>query len=102
MTERLGIQTFSLKSNDISAKISSFASQNSYTKIVIGKPYSSVNFRSVDSILANTEGIDMYIFAGRGNIAQKNMTPSLKDPVKEMLKRIRLINKKITYSYWTK
>jgi two-component system sensor histidine kinase KdpD len=96
VARRLGIQTFSVKSNDFSAKMASFSLQNSVTKIVIGKPHASRRFSSVDSILAKTEGIDMYIFAGRGAVLHKHQPPSQKHPVKEMLKRIRFINKRIT------
>jgi two-component system, OmpR family, sensor histidine kinase KdpD len=94
VAERLGIRTITVQSNDFSSKISSFAEQNGVTKIVIGKPYSSGSYRSVDSILAKTEGIDMYIFAGRGNIALKNQTSSIRNPLKEMLNRIRRVNKR--------
>jgi two-component system sensor histidine kinase KdpD len=96
VAQRLGIRTFSVKSNDFSAKMASFSLQNSVTKIVIGKPHASRRFSSVDSILAKTEGIDMYIFAGRGAVLHKHQPPSQKHPVKEMLKRIRFINKRIT------
>jgi two-component system, OmpR family, sensor histidine kinase KdpD len=96
VAERLGIQTITVQSSDLPSKISSFAQQNGITKIVIGKPYSSGSYRSVDGILAKTEGIDMYIFAGKGNISLKKQTSSVRNPVKEMLNRIRRINKSTT------
>jgi two-component system, OmpR family, sensor histidine kinase KdpD len=96
--DRLGIRVITVQSNDVAAKMSSFATQNGITKIVIGKPYSSGSFSSVDSILAKTEGIDVYIFAGRGDKTQIHLTPPIKNPVEEMLKRIRHINKGVTYT----
>ena len=97
VAERLGIQTITVHSTDFSTKISTFVLQNGITRIVLGKPHESGKFSSVDSILAKTEGVDMYIFAGRGDSAQKDQASGVTNPVTEMLKRIRQMNKKVTY-----
>lgn len=64
--KELDIKTISIKSNDVSTKITSFAIQNGITKIVMGKPHDNRKLRSVDDILSKTEGVDVYIFTERG------------------------------------
>jgi two-component system sensor histidine kinase KdpD len=93
---KLGVKTATLEGKNYAAQIANYASVNKITKIVIGKPNPESKLESVDNILSRTEGIDVYIFAGYGDAAKVgSYQPKVKDPIKEMLKQIKMINRKL-------
>jgi two-component system sensor histidine kinase KdpD len=96
---KLGVKTATIEGKNFAAQIANYAHVNKITKIVIGKPNPESKLESVDTILSRTEGVDVYIFAGYGDAANAgNYQPKVKDPVKEMLKQIKLINRKLRLS----
>jgi two-component system, OmpR family, sensor histidine kinase KdpD len=93
---KLGVKTAALEGKNFAAQIANYASINKITKIVIGKPDPESKLESVDTILSRTEGVDVYIFAGYGDAARAgNYRPKVKDPITEMMKQIKLINRKL-------
>jgi two-component system sensor histidine kinase KdpD len=93
---KLGVKTATIEGKNFAAQIANYAGVNKITKIVIGKPDPESKLESVDTILSRTEGVDVYIFAGYGDAARAgNYQPKVKDPIKEMMKQIKLINRKL-------
>ncbi|MDD5111077.1 MAG: histidine kinase [Candidatus Altiarchaeota archaeon] len=67
----LGVRAIRLNSNDVTAKITSFAVQNAVTMILMGKPRNSRKQKSVDDMLAKTDGIDLYVYAAKRDGARQ-------------------------------
>lgn len=85
----LRVRIINLKGADISKEIASFASENNITKIIIGKPLRHGNVRSIDQLLSQTSGIDVYIFAGQGKEPTPKIDTMLKSPVEHLLRYFR-------------
>lgn len=96
VASKLGVKTATIEGKNYAAQIANYAGVNRITKIIIGKPNPESKLESVDNILSRTEGVDVYIFAGYGDAAKAgDYQPKVKDPIKEMMKQIKLINRKL-------
>ena len=96
--KRLGVTVVTASGNDVGTKISSFANQNSITKIVLNKPVTSEENRMVNKVILSTEGIDVYILAGKGIKSSPDTRPAtpLQAAASAFSKRARLLHKKVT------
>ena len=94
LAEKLKIKKVAIPGTDYATSLSKYAQDHKITKIVIGKPSQRSSIRSVDSILSQTREIDVYIFAG-GEEAQETRRLQTSDPLKEMIKKIKMINRVI-------
>lgn len=89
VAKNLHVRIISLKSNDISKEIARFASENNITKIIIGKPLRHGNVRSIDALLSQTSGVDVYIYAGQGKEPSPKIDAMLRSPVDHLLRYFR-------------
>jgi len=89
VAQNLHVRIINLKGTDISKEIARFANENNITKIVIGKPLRHGNVRSIDQLLSQTTGIDVYIYAGQGKEPTPKLDTLLKGPMDHFLRYFR-------------
>lgn len=95
VAKKLNMKTMTLHEKNFAIQIANYARMNKFTKIVVGKPKQGNMLESVDALLLHTVGIDVYIFAGQENSAGETKK-EVKDPIKEMIKRIKQLNRIIS------
>lgn len=86
VASNLHVRIINMKGTDISKEIARFANENNITKIIIGKPLRHGNVRSIDQLLSQTSGIDVYIYAGQGKEPTPKIDTMLKSPVDHILR----------------
>ncbi|MFA4837765.1 MAG: sensor histidine kinase KdpD, partial [Dehalococcoidia bacterium] len=79
LAERLGARPVTIQGDSFASAVTEYAGKNSITKIILGKPqtsrwWSPLRGSVADQIIRQSEQVDIYVVAGKGNPLKRDKT----------------------------